>query len=75
MFFAVRRMNVLLSMNYLWILDEDQSKMKVEDVSSIVVQVVTVHEEMKQNMVVVVDVVVVVLQLLLFLIVYIKQIN
>jgi len=67
-------MNVLLSMNYLWILDEDQSKMKVEDVSSIVVQVVRVHEEMKQNMVVVVDVVVV-LQLLLFLIVYIKQIN
>ena len=53
---------------YLLILDEDQNKMKAEDVFLVVEQVAKAHEQTKPYKVVVVMVAVVALQLLLFLV-------
>jgi hypothetical protein len=64
-----------ISNYYLLILDEDQNKMKVEDVFLVVEQAVMVHEQMKpykEEVVVVVDVLV--LRLLLFLVFKEKQV-
>jgi hypothetical protein len=56
------------------ILDEDQNKMKAEDVFLTVEQAVMVHEQTKPYKVEVVMVAVVVLQLLLFLVLERKQV-
>jgi len=63
-----------ISNYYLLILDEDQNKMKVEDVFLVVEQAVMVHEQMKPYKEVVVVVDVLVLRLLLFLVFKEKQV-